>query len=34
MKFAPERLYTSKDGSDHVINEMWTADWWWDMQVS
>ena len=34
MRFSPERLYTSKDSSDCIINEMWTADWWWDMQVS
>ena len=34
VKFSPERLYTSKDSSDCIINEMWTADWWWDMQVS
>jgi len=34
MRFTPECLYTSKDGSDRIINEMWTADWWWDMQVS
>lgn len=30
----PEHLYTSQEGNNRVINEMWTADWWWDMQVS
>ncbi|KAI5983673.1 hypothetical protein EDD15DRAFT_2178696 [Pisolithus albus] len=34
MKYAPEHLYTSQEGNNRVINEMWTADWWWDMQVS
>ncbi|KAI6043565.1 hypothetical protein EDC04DRAFT_2866246 [Pisolithus marmoratus] len=34
MKYALEHLYTSPEGENWVINEMWTADWWWDMQVS
>ncbi|KAI5985083.1 hypothetical protein EDD15DRAFT_2374582 [Pisolithus albus] len=33
MKYAPEHLYTSQEGNNRVINEMWTADWWWDMQL-
>ncbi|KAI6027244.1 hypothetical protein EDC04DRAFT_2869173 [Pisolithus marmoratus] len=33
MKYAPEHLYTSPEGENWVINEMWTADWWWDMQL-
>ncbi|KAF8179500.1 hypothetical protein K438DRAFT_1768866 [Mycena galopus ATCC 62051] len=32
MKFAPERLYTDASGSERVISEMWTADWWWELQ--
>ncbi|KAI6028087.1 hypothetical protein EDC04DRAFT_2869157 [Pisolithus marmoratus] len=33
MKYAPEHLYASQEGNNQVINEMWTADWWWDMQL-
>ncbi|KAH9923117.1 uncharacterized protein BXZ73DRAFT_91463 [Epithele typhae] len=32
VRFAPERLVASKDGSEIVIEEMWTADWWWETQ--
>ncbi|KAJ7596914.1 Zn-finger domain-containing protein [Mycena floridula] len=32
MKYAPERLYEDKEGTVPVINEMWTAAWWWELQ--
>ncbi|KAH9913802.1 uncharacterized protein BXZ73DRAFT_55309 [Epithele typhae] len=32
LKFGPERLVARADGSEIVIEEMWTADWWWEMQ--
>jgi hypothetical protein len=34
MSFVPERVYTDKEGKDRIYDEMWTADWWWEMQVS
>ncbi len=33
MKYAPEKLFSDSQGSTAVINEMWTASWWWDLQV-
>lgn len=34
MAFAPERAYEDGQGKVHIYDEMWTCDWWWDMQVS
>lgn len=34
MAFAPERVYSDEEGKDRLIDEMWTADWWWRTQVS
>jgi hypothetical protein len=34
MRFAPERVYCDSAGMERVVNEMWTAEWWWEMQVS
>jgi hypothetical protein len=33
MKYAPEKLFLDLDQEVEVINEMWTASWWWDRQV-
>jgi Plavaka transposase len=33
MEYAPERIYTDKAKTNRVINETWTADWWWETQV-
>ncbi|KAJ7442839.1 hypothetical protein FB451DRAFT_1437994 [Mycena latifolia] len=33
MQFAPEQLYADKFGDVQVVNEMWTAEWWWEIQV-
>ncbi|KAF8482331.1 hypothetical protein JB92DRAFT_3085801 [Gautieria morchelliformis] len=33
MKFAPEKLFTDDSKEDQIINEMWTAQWWWDLQA-
>lgn len=30
----PEQVYTNKTGQNRIYDEMWTADWWWDTQVS
>lgn len=34
MEFAPERVFIDEERSNRVINELWTADWWWETQVS
>lgn len=34
MQYAPERLYTDESGENRVIDECWTGNWWWDVQVS
>ena len=33
MRYAPERVYADEDGTTRVYEEMWSGDWWWDMQV-
>ncbi|KAG2040381.1 hypothetical protein BDR03DRAFT_932668 [Suillus americanus] len=33
MVYAPSRAYKDEAGSKRIINDMWTADWWWDKQV-
>lgn len=33
MRYAPEKLFTDEAGTDEVVNEMWTAQWWWEIQV-
>ncbi|KAI6017785.1 hypothetical protein BKA83DRAFT_17150 [Pisolithus microcarpus] len=32
MAYVPERAYADSGGKNHIYDEMWTADWWWDMQ--
>ncbi|SJL16686.1 uncharacterized protein ARMOST_20215 [Armillaria ostoyae] len=32
MKYAPEKLFEDVAGESEVINEMWTAEWWWKLQ--
>lgn len=36
IAYAPEKAYQHMDGAetDRIWDEMWTGDWWWDMQVS
>ena len=34
LVYAPERHFTDAAGESEVINEMWTARWWWTIQVS
>ena len=34
MAYVPEKVYTDPEGRTCQYDEMWTADWWWDMQVS
>lgn len=33
MHYAPERVYRDSDCNNRVYDEMWTGDWWWDIQV-
>ncbi|KAH7907715.1 hypothetical protein BJ138DRAFT_1014064 [Hygrophoropsis aurantiaca] len=32
MAYEPQRLFVDAEGENRVINEMWTADWWWNLQ--
>ncbi|KAG2051023.1 hypothetical protein BDR06DRAFT_998344 [Suillus hirtellus] len=32
MVYAPSRAYKDEAGSERIIDDMWTADWWWDKQ--
>ncbi|KIK15871.1 hypothetical protein PISMIDRAFT_16209 [Pisolithus microcarpus 441] len=32
MAYVPERAYADSEGKNHIYDEMWTADWWWDVQ--
>lgn len=34
MKYAPEHVYRDKEGRVRIFEEMWTGDWWWEVQVS
>jgi hypothetical protein len=34
MAYAPERVYRDSRGTLRVYDEMWTGDWWWEVQVS
>src|SRR5882724_12608725 len=34
MRFAPEKAYEDSDGKNRIFDEMWTGDWWWNLQVS
>lgn len=33
MQYAPQKLFEDIGGKSEIINEMWTADWWWKLQV-
>ena len=33
LAYAPERVYTNQDATIRRYDEMWTADWWWNLQV-
>ncbi len=34
IAYSPERVYADKAGKNRIYDEMWTADWWWNIQVS
>lgn len=33
MAYAPTRIYRDPNGNIRQIDEMWTGDWWWKLQV-
>ncbi|KAI5991711.1 hypothetical protein EDC04DRAFT_2587370 [Pisolithus marmoratus] len=33
MSYVPEHAYADADGENCIYDEMWTGNWWWDMQV-
>lgn len=34
MAYEPEHVFQDKAMVERIIDEMWTADWWWEIQVS
>jgi hypothetical protein len=34
IAYMPEQVFSDSDGKERVYDEMWTGDWWWDVQVS
>jgi hypothetical protein len=34
LAYQPERVYTDSQRTNRIIDEMWTADWWWNTQAS
>lgn len=34
MSYIAEHVYLDNEGKVRIFDEMWTADWWWDTQVS
>ena len=32
LKYAPEKAYLDSKGKNHIYDEMWAADWWWNIQ--
>ena len=34
ISYAPEHAYADEAGAIRIFDEMWTADWWWETQVS
>ena len=33
LQYKPQKLYVDSECSERIYNEMWTGDWWWEMQV-
>lgn len=34
LAYAPHRVYRDEYGQERHIDDMWTADWWWEIQVN
>lgn len=33
MRYAPEQAYTNDTASTRIVDNMWTGEWWWNLQV-
>ena len=33
MCYSPEHHFADRDAKNSIYDEMWTANWWWEMQV-
>ena len=33
ISYVPEHVYRDEEGKVRVFDEMWTGDWWWEIQV-
>ena len=33
ISYGPEYVYSDSEGKERIFDEMWTGDWWWEMQV-
>ena len=33
ISYTPEHVYSDKEGTERIYDEMWTGDWWWETQV-
>ena len=34
LRCSPQRAYEDDKGKSHIFDEMWSGDWWWNLQVS
>jgi len=34
ISYTPERVFSDNAGKERIFDEMWTADWWWNTQVT
>ena len=34
LRYLPQRAYEDEEGKSGIFDEMWTGDWWWNLQVS
>jgi hypothetical protein len=34
VSYAPEQVFVDEEGKTRRFDEMWTGNWWWEMQVS
>ena len=33
VAYVPQQVFSDQAGQNCIFDEMWTADWWWDIQV-
>ena len=34
LEYTPQKHFMDKEANNHVFDEMWTGDWWWNTQVN